>query len=152
MVVVKFASEDFAVLYVVLVAFASCCVQATYTPFKEDADDMLTLFFMVNEFLLALTMLCEQHWEEWSGGSVSGMVLVALTSAAMVYALYRAKLVGNVLKVVSVGQAYVRGRGEEVKDEAEEEEEGTAQPHQLSPATTTFVHGRSNKVVSAESK
>jgi hypothetical protein len=94
-VVVKIASADFAVLYVLLVAFSSVGVQAYYTPFKEDSDDMLTLFFMVNEFLLGLTMLCEQHWEGWSGGSVSGMVLVALTSAALVFALYRANLVST---------------------------------------------------------
>jgi hypothetical protein len=123
-VVVKFASEDFAVLYVVLVAFASCCVQATYTPFKEDADDMLTLFFLVNEFLLGLTMLCEQHWAGWSGGSVSGMVLVSLSSAAIVYALYRMNLVSS-LRLLVAG----RGEGKAASDEDEDEEESASQAH-----------------------
>jgi len=120
-VVVKIIDTDFSVLYAVLVSFMSVGVQAYYTPFKEDADDLLTLFFMVNEFLLTLTMLCEQHWAGWTGGSVSGVVIVALTVAALLYALHRAKVVSNVRWLGSWSLALARGRGEEFAAASEEQ-------------------------------
>jgi hypothetical protein len=130
-VVVKIIDTDFSVLYAVLVSFMSVGVQAYYTPFKEDADDLLTLFFMVNEFLLTLTMLCEQHWAGWTGGSVSGVVIVALTVAALLYALHRAKVVSNVRWLGSWSLALARGRGEEFAAASEKHlaaDEEVAQP------------------------
>jgi hypothetical protein len=62
-VVVKILDPDFAVLYVLFVACAGTVIQAYFTPFKDDVDDILSITFMGNEFLLAVAMLCEQHWE-----------------------------------------------------------------------------------------
>ena len=56
-VVVKIIDPNFAVLYVLLVSFSSVGVQAYFTPFKDDVDDILTITFMVNEFLLAVSAL-----------------------------------------------------------------------------------------------
>jgi hypothetical protein len=134
-VVVQIIDTDFAVLYTMLVAFASVIVQAYYRPFKEDKDDLLTVFFMVNEFLLAVTMLCEQHWNGWSGGSFSGMVLTALTALALLCALHRAQVFGKVQSVLV--SSFSIGRGKENAAAASEKhstDEEVAQPP-ASPAT-----------------
>jgi hypothetical protein len=131
-VVVKIIDTDFSVLYTVLVSFMGVAVQAFFTPFKDDRDDLLSLFFLVNEFLLALTMLCEQHWQGWTGGSVAGIVLVVLTSAALIYALYIAKVVSTMKWVASESVAHFRARDEEELAAASEKhlatDEEVAQP------------------------
>ena len=118
-VAVKIVAPDFAVLYVVFLSVGGLLVQAYLTPFKDDADDTLTLMFMANEFLLAQTMLCEQHWEGWSGSSTAGIILSALTSGTLVLALHKAEVVGKVkavaLVAVSKSWAFIaHGRSNEV--------------------------------------
>jgi hypothetical protein len=117
-VVVKIIDPDFAVLYVLLVACISLVVQAYFTPFKEDVDDILSITFMANEFLLAVAMLCEQHWVGWSGSSTSGMIISGITSGTIVFALYRAEVVSKVTSIarvaISWAWAFVHGRSNEV--------------------------------------
>ena len=127
-VVVKIIDTDFAVLYTMLVAFTSVSIQAYYRPFKEDKDDLLTVFFMVNEFLLAVTMLCEQHWEGWSGSSFSGVVLTALTALALLCALHRAQVFGKVQSALV--SKFSIGRSKEDADDEKHSpaDEEVAQP------------------------
>jgi hypothetical protein len=111
-VVVKIVAPDFAVLYVMLVACTSLLVQAYFTPFKEDNDDILTIMFSMNEFLVATAMLCEQHWSGWSGSSTSssaGVILSSLCSLSLGFALYRAEVLGGVLRVGRVAAAWGAG-------------------------------------------
>jgi hypothetical protein len=90
-VVVRMMREEFATLYVVMMAFVSFAFQAMYTPFKDDEDDLLSLMFLSNEFFLAFTMFCEENWSwgDWSQqpGIFAGSMLSVYTCGILLYAV-----------------------------------------------------------------
>jgi hypothetical protein len=51
-------------------------------------------------------MLCEQHWVGWSGSPTSGIIISGITSATIVFALYRAEVVSKVMSIVRVASSW----------------------------------------------
>ena len=76
-VVIQIADARFDLLYTLLVSYLFLGVQGYFSPYADDIDDRLSLAFLVNEFLLLLSLVGVTFVERWDNRK-NGFVLCVL--------------------------------------------------------------------------
>eukprot|EP00959_Pyramimonas_sp_CCMP1952_P129427 2706745-Pyramimonas_sp.AAC.1 len=76
-VVVRIVSPEYDLLYMLLVSYIFITIQGYYSPFKEDSNDKLSIAFLVNEFIIMLSLVGITYIDNWNE-KVNGCCLLIL--------------------------------------------------------------------------
>ena len=76
-VLVRIVDKRFDLLYTLLVIVMAITFQGHFSPFVDDLDDRLSIMFLVNEFLLLLSLVGITYVKGWDDRQ-NGAVLIAM--------------------------------------------------------------------------
>ena len=78
LVLVRIVDKRFDLLYMLLVSYMIITLQGHYSPYVDDLDDQLSIMFLVNEFLLLLSIVGITYVNGWDDDRQNVAVLLAL--------------------------------------------------------------------------
>jgi len=86
-VVIRIIDDRFDLMFATLLSFLYLSVQGHLSPHKDDLDDKLSVIFLVNEFLVLLSLIGVTYVEGWDD-SANGISMLVVQGFIAVYVCY----------------------------------------------------------------